>query len=276
MRHLKRFRNWLGYVSCAAWALGQQLVEKNRYRIYQRAAEESTDKSSSMAAALVESEPAAIAAQPVSARSESEQAATQLAPPQIEAAAPIIKPAAPAPAPEKVVKQVAATDKKSVAPIAEPKPVAPVKKVAPAPKPAVASPPPVVAAPAPPQAPAKQEAAKPKPQSANGNGSAPKPESAKYDPSAVNDQTAQRLARLLVSEIKLYYMSATNGEGAAGNNIYDILKDPIDKSRQHYKQRMGAMAIESMPDYFHGELVRSLCAGDASRLGPNYHTPNGA
>ena len=53
-------------------------------------------------------------------------------------------------------------------------------------------------------------------------------------------------------------------------NIYDMLKEPIDKSRQHYKQRMGKTAIESMPDYFHGELVRSLCGGDASRLGPNY------
>ena len=49
-----------------------------------------------------------------------------------------------------------------------------------------------------------------------------------------------------------------------------MLKDPIDKSRQHYKQRMGETAIKTMPDYFHGELVRSLCGGDPSRLGPNY------
>lgn len=91
---------------------------------------------------------------------------------------------------------------------------------------------------------------------------------AKYDPAVVSDQTAQRLARLLVSEIKLYYMSKVEEHQA--NNIYDLLKGPIDKSRQHYKQRLGTAAVESMPDYFHNELVSSLCGGEASRLGPNY------
>ena len=83
-------------------------------------------------------------------------------------------------------------------------------------------------------------------------------------------QSAQRLARVLISEIKLYYMSKIEGQdGAEMQNIYDLLKDPIDKSRQHYDQRVGAEA-SSMPDYFHGELVKTLCAGDESRLGPNY------
>jgi hypothetical protein len=83
-------------------------------------------------------------------------------------------------------------------------------------------------------------------------------------------QSAQRLARVLISEIKLYYMDKIDGQNASEvQNIYDLLKDPIDKSRQHYKQRVGAEA-SSMPDYFHGELVRALCAGDESRLGPNY------
>ena len=95
---------------------------------------------------------------------------------------------------------------------------------------------------------------------------------AKYDPSVVSDQTAQRLARLLVSEIKLYYMSKTEEQAGTVNNIYDLLKGPIDKSRQHYKQRLGAKAVESMPDYFHNELVNSLCGGEASRLGPNYRS----
>ena len=83
-------------------------------------------------------------------------------------------------------------------------------------------------------------------------------------------QSAQRLARVLISEIKLYYMSKMEGQDESKmRNIYDLLKDPIDKSRQHYDQRVGADA-SSMPDYFHGELVRTLCAGDESRLGPNY------
>jgi hypothetical protein len=84
-------------------------------------------------------------------------------------------------------------------------------------------------------------------------------------------QSAQRLARVLISEIKLYYLDKIDGQDAsATQNIYDLLKDPIDKSRQHYEQRVGAEASASMPDYFHGELVRALCAGDESRLGPNY------
>jgi hypothetical protein len=83
-------------------------------------------------------------------------------------------------------------------------------------------------------------------------------------------QSAQRLARVLISEIKLYYMSKMEGQDESEmRNIYDLLKDPIDKSRQHYDQRVGADA-SSMPDYFHGELVKTLCAGDESRLGPNY------
>ena len=121
-------------------------------------------------------------------------------------------------------------------------------------------------------------------QSAPGTGVAPKPKPTDVPAKAAlvqvttditpangkAHQSAQRLARVLISEIKLYYMSKIQGkDGAEMQNIYDLLKDPIDKSRQHYDQRVGAEA-SSMPDYFHGELVKTLCAGDESRLGPNY------
>ena len=99
----------------------------------------------------------------------------------------------------------------------------------------------------------------------------------KYQPGAINDQTAQRLARLLVSEIKLYYKSKSESDASLdASNIYDILREPIEKSRAHYNNRMGKTAIETMPDYFHGELVKTLCGGDASRLGPNYPTQKSA
>jgi hypothetical protein len=77
------------------------------------------------------------------------------------------------------------------------------------------------------------------------------------------------LARLLISEIKLYHKAESEG---SGNNVYDVLKDPIDKARKYYGQRLGTTAIDSMPDYFHAELIRALCAGDPSRLGPNYQS----
>ena len=124
----------------------------------------------------------------------------------------------------------------------------------------------------------------PKTTTASSNGTAPKsrPVAVPLKPPVVQvtaevavangkaHQSAQRLARVLISEIKLYYMSKMKGQDESEmRNIYDLLKDPIDKSRQHYDQRVGADA-SSMPDYFHGELVKTLCAGDESRLGPNY------
>lgn len=106
------------------------------------------------------------------------------------------------------------------------------------------------------------------------NAAAQAPTVATIDVAPVNGkahQSAQRLARVLISEIKLYYMDKIDGQDANENqNIYDLLKDAIDKSRQHYRQRVGTDV--SMPDYFHGELVKTLCEGDASRLGPNYST----
>ena len=89
----------------------------------------------------------------------------------------------------------------------------------------------------------------------------------RFSPYEINDQTAQRLARLLVSEIKLYY--ANKAEDIPKENLYDSLKGPIDKSRQHYRERLGAEHAK-MPNYFHEELVKALCEGDESRLGPNY------
>ncbi|MBL8152271.1 MAG: hypothetical protein JNN15_20290 [Blastocatellia bacterium] len=112
----------------------------------------------------------------------------------------------------------------------------------------------------PPQAPKPVAPQMPKP--------ATPPTGPKYQPGATNDQAAQRLARLLVTEIKLYNEKKIM-DGRKNNNIYDLLKDPIEQSRKHYKERMGN-SLEAMPDYFHEELVKTLCEGDASKLGPNY------
>jgi len=193
--------------------------------------------------------------------------------PQAEAApAEVVMPIehAAATAQEKTVNEVSVTAKEYVAPIAEPKKVVPPpQKVTTVPQQPVATqssavPPPKTQDP-------QASSPKVKPQGTNGAATPPRSAGGKYDPGTVNDQTAQRLARLLVSEIKLYYKSETDGAGASEvKNIYDMLKDPIDKSRQHYKRRIGESAIKTMPDYFHGELVRSLCGGDPSRLGPNY------
>jgi hypothetical protein len=115
------------------------------------------------------------------------------------------------------------------------------------------------------------KAATPPPSSQPAKTSSPTPTptpGSRYTPGATNDQAAQRLARLLVSEIKLYNEKKI-ADGKRNNNLYDVLKDTIEQSRKHYKERMGA-ALDQMPDYFHEELVKTLCEGDATKLGPNY------
>ena len=251
MRHLKRFRTWLGYVYCAALALRQQRDQKNQYRIYDKEAERLPANSLAIEPAAEEAERAI----------PSSTTCSEPAKPEVDSAA----------APEKKVEAVVRAKEDVAAGVADQKIAKPARKNTVKPEPTAPPKSPAVAAPRVEHQP--EAAATPSPQSAPDSASEPQPGARKYDPSAINDQTAQRLARLLVSEIKLYYASVTKGAAPADHNIYDLLKDPIEKSRQHYKQRMGP-TLATMPDYFHGELVRSLCAGDASRLGPNYPSTN--
>src|SRR5262249_14305646 len=77
-------------------------------------------------------------------------------------------------------------------------------------------------------------------------------------PSSTSDP--QRLARLLVSEIKLYNEKKVS-EGLENNNLYDLLKKPIDQSFEHYRTTVGDQADQSV-NYFREELVNTLCNGD--------------
>jgi hypothetical protein len=78
-------------------------------------------------------------------------------------------------------------------------------------------------------------------------------------------EEARRLARLLVSEIKLYNEEIIE-EGRRNNDIYDRLKDDIDRSRQMYEERIDPR-IRGQEDYFYQELVQRLAGGDESLLG---------
>jgi len=79
---------------------------------------------------------------------------------------------------------------------------------------------------------------------------------------------AQRFARLLVDEIKLYNQDKV-AEGRAGRDLYDRLKDDIEKSRASYNKRYGSSPAAS-GDYFTKELIRILADNDVSRLGANF------
>jgi len=79
---------------------------------------------------------------------------------------------------------------------------------------------------------------------------------------------AQRFARLLVDEIKLYNQAKV-AEGRAARDLYDRLKEDIDKSRASFHKRYGSTPAASA-DYFTKELVRILADNDASLLGANF------
>ncbi|HUP42942.1 MAG TPA: hypothetical protein VM599_07000, partial [Thermoanaerobaculia bacterium] len=78
-------------------------------------------------------------------------------------------------------------------------------------------------------------------------------------------EEARRLARLLVSEIQLYNQEEVDA-GRRNRDLYERLKDDIDRSRQLYDERVDA-GVRERTDYFYQELVRQLGAGDAKALG---------
>lgn len=79
---------------------------------------------------------------------------------------------------------------------------------------------------------------------------------------------ARRFARLLVSEIKLYNEQKVK-EGRSEGDIYDRLREDIDRSRQMYDKRV-APPVAARYDYFHQELVNTLAEGDSGKLGSSY------
>jgi hypothetical protein len=79
---------------------------------------------------------------------------------------------------------------------------------------------------------------------------------------------AQRFARLLIDEIKLYNQAKV-AEGRRHKDLYDRLKDDIEKSRTTYQKRYGN-TMAAAADYFNQELIRSLAEDDASLLGANF------
>jgi hypothetical protein len=79
---------------------------------------------------------------------------------------------------------------------------------------------------------------------------------------------AHRFARLLVDEIKLYNQVKVS-EGRKHKDLYDRLKEDIEKSRATYQKRYGNTAAGGA-DYFSQELVRSLAEDDTSIMGANF------
>jgi hypothetical protein len=108
------------------------------------------------------------------------------------------------------------------------------------------------------------------PGSANGAAAAmaTDPFSAMAPEDAEIHRKAQRFARLLVDEIKLYNQAKV-AEGRKNKDLYDRLKDDIDKSQATYQKRYGS-TVAANAVYFSNELVRSLAEDDSSLMGVNF------
>jgi hypothetical protein len=78
-------------------------------------------------------------------------------------------------------------------------------------------------------------------------------------------EEARRLARLLVTEIKLYNEEQVD-VGRQQRDLYHRLREDIERSRQIYTDRIHAQ-IRDRKDYFQEALVRILAGGDAGALG---------
>jgi hypothetical protein len=80
-----------------------------------------------------------------------------------------------------------------------------------------------------------------------------------------DDEAAQRYARLLVSEIKLYYEPSVT-EGRRCGDLLERLKPEIARARRLYEERIPA-SVRARREYFDQELVRTLANGDPRLLG---------
>lgn len=79
---------------------------------------------------------------------------------------------------------------------------------------------------------------------------------------------AQRLARVQVAEIRLYQSERVK-KGRAAHDLYTSLQAEIDAAREAFRRDF-LNASETMVDYLHLELVRTLANDDAEDLGHDY------
>jgi hypothetical protein len=76
---------------------------------------------------------------------------------------------------------------------------------------------------------------------------------------------ARRFAKLLVEEIMLYNQAKVT-QGKKTRDLYDRLREDIEKSRATYDKRYGESPVASA-NYFNQELVRILADNDVSLMG---------
>lgn len=76
---------------------------------------------------------------------------------------------------------------------------------------------------------------------------------------------AERLARVLTGDIELYF-PAKVAQARTTGNLYGLLREELERSRQTFLDRFGAQ-LESDHGIFKATVVALLCDGDGSKLG---------
>ena len=71
-----------------------------------------------------------------------------------------------------------------------------------------------------------------------------------------------------MDEIKLYNQAKV-AEGRKNKDLYDRLKEDIEKSRATFQKRYGN-TVAAGADYFSHELIRSLAEDDSSIMGAHF------
>jgi hypothetical protein len=96
---------------------------------------------------------------------------------------------------------------------------------------------------------------------------APKPAELTVDEEELHKK-ARRFAKLLVDEVVLYNHSKVM-EGRQNHDLYDRLKEDIEKSRATYQKRYAQTSV-SQHDYFNQALIAGLADHNVSLLGSNF------
>ncbi len=88
------------------------------------------------------------------------------------------------------------------------------------------------------------------------------------EPDREAHRKAHRFARVAVQDLLSYHKNKIE-QGRKNKNLYSMLKDDIEKTRENYRHRFGNTPARSF-DYLHYELVLKLAGNDPEALGAQY------
>ena len=86
-----------------------------------------------------------------------------------------------------------------------------------------------------------------------------------FEDASKEEKKAQRVARVLISDLILYNEDKVN-EGRLTGGLYQLLKEDIDRSYEHYQSRTKDL-VPAKPNFFKLELIKQLAEDDEALLG---------